>query len=594
MPRNAAESVAHAAPASSLPLLARTARYLRPDQVLARASFVLERRLDRARPGLLSRHYARELHRLLASTRDAAAIWRWPAAPLDPAARADPERARSIVEGRFVFLNQAHCLDDPARWDVEGASRLWLFHLHAFEYAVDLAVAARQQERNAYPCLRALVQSWLAAHPPSGDDPWHPFPVASRLSAWLVARDLLQPWLRDDPAFAAQLRAAILTHAAFLADHLEHDVGGNHLLKNGVALLLAGCAFEGPAAGGWRRRASRVLAKELPRQVLADGGHYERSPMYQLLVLADLLAALFAAGRRELPIAVPLARAVHRMQRFAVTLVHPDGEIPLFKDAALGEAPRPGQLVGPSTEPRGNALAASSYFGLPVGPGSVLLADCGPPGPDDLPAHAHADALAFELSVGGRRVLVDGGVDEYAAGPRRDLLRGTSSHNTVEVDGEPQSEVWGSFRVGRRARVRCVWWEERGDGSSLVGAHDGYLRLGLRHERRFDAVPGVGWRILDRLVGHGRHVAVARYRLHPGLGWRWRGADAFAAVDEHGQDLLTLRPIGRITIWRESGIYAERFGRIEAVDVLCLVHRDPPPALFGAWLTLPGRQPTVA
>src|SRR5262249_18568529 len=153
--------------------------------------------------------------------------------------------------------------------------------------------------------------------------------------------------------------------------------------------------------------------------------------------------------------------AVHRMQRFAATLAHPDGEIPLFNDAALGEAPRPRALLGPSTEPFGNALAATGYFRLPVGPDSVLIADCGPPGPDALPAHAQADALAFELSVDGRRALVDGGVDEYAPGPRRDLLRGTAAHNTVEVDGEPQSEVWGSFRLGHRARVRRLWWEER-------------------------------------------------------------------------------------------------------------------------------------
>jgi uncharacterized heparinase superfamily protein len=336
-----------------------------------------------------------------------------------------------------------------------------------------------------------------------------------------------------------------------------------------------------------------VLAEELPRQILADGGHYERSPMYHLLVLADLLAALFAAGRRELPIAVPLARAVHAMQRFAATLVHPDQEIPLFNDAALGEASRPRALLGPSTEPLGNALPATGYFRLPIGVDGVLIADCGPPGPDDLPAHVHADALAFELSVGGRRVLVDGGVDEYARGPRRDLLRGTSSHNTVEVDGQSQSEVWGSFRLGRRARVRQLWWEERSDGISLVGGHDGYARLGLRHERRFDAVPGVGWRILDRLVGHGRHSAVARYRLHPGLTWRARDADAFVVVDEQGKELLVLRPIGPVSPRREPGIYAERFGQVEPVDVLCLVHTGPPPKLFGAWLLLPGQQPTV-
>jgi uncharacterized heparinase superfamily protein len=573
--------------------LARTAVHLRPAQLVARGSFVLERRLLAARPGLAERRWTRRVAAAAATTRDADPIWRWPPAPLDPAARARPERADALLAGRFAFLGEERSLPDPPAWAVPDASRLWRFHLHAFAYAVDLAVAARRHRAEAYPRLRALVRSWLARHPIGGDDDaWHPFVVASRLIAWLIARDLVAPSLKADPLFAGELRRAVVAHAVFLARHVETDVGGNHLLKDAVALLLAGCAFDGPAPRAWREQAGRLLAAELPRQVLADGGHYERSPMYHQLVLADLLVALLAAGKRDLAVAEPLADAVRRMQRFSKTLVHPDGDIPLFNDAALGEAPCPGRLLGPSTEPLGNALAASGYYLLPVASGSVLIADCGPPGPDDLPAHAHADALAFELSVAGRRVLVDGGVDEYAPGPRRDLLRGTAAHNTVEVDGQDQSEVWGSFRVGRRARVRREWWEERGDGATLVGSHDGYARLGVRHERRIDAVAGVGWRVRDLLVGRGRHVAVARFRLHPAWRWRHDGSDE-VACDGEGKAILRLRPFGRVVVWRETGLYAERFGQVQEVEVVCLVRAAPLPAVFGAWLLLPGAEPVV-
>ena len=261
-------------------------------------------------------------------------------------------------------------------------------------------------------------------------------------------RDLL-------PELNSLLRAEILSHALFLERHLETDVGGNHLLKNLVALLLAGCAFDGPYPAAWRERAAALLDAELSRQILPDGGHYERSPMYHLLVLADLLAALWASGRRELDVSVALADAVRRMQSVARGLVHPDGEIPLFNDSVLGEAPPPSKLVGPSTQPAPDCLPWTGDARLPLDEG-VLIADCGPPGPDDLPAHIHADALSFELSLGEQRVLVDGGVFDYTAGPLRQRLRGTSAHNTVEVDGQDQSEVWSAFRVGRRARVSLV------------------------------------------------------------------------------------------------------------------------------------------
>ena len=97
-----------------------------------------------------------------------------------------------------------------------------------------------------------------------------------------------------------------------------------------------------------------------------------------------------------------------------------------------------------------------------------LIFDAGKPCPDNLPAHAHADMLSYELMVGARRVVVDSGVYEYAAGPWRDYFRSTRAHNTVEIAAENQSEVWDSFRVARRARPGRVVWEDLGPGCFLI------------------------------------------------------------------------------------------------------------------------------
>jgi uncharacterized heparinase superfamily protein len=509
------------------------------------------------------------------------------------------------VDGRFSFLNLSLALPDPIDWDAPGASRLWRFHLHYFEYAVDLAVAARRRCPGAYERLHSLVTQWADAHPIRWGDAWHPFVVSSRLLSWLAARDLLRPWLERNPTFAARWQALIVEHALFLTEHFEADVGGNHLLKNAVALLVAGCAFDGAPAEQMRRRAAAVLEREIARQVLLDGGHYERSPMYHLLVLADLLAALSAAGRRNLPVVYRLADAVRRMQAFAASLVHPDGDIPLFNDAALGQAPRPAALIGSSTQAAGDALPVSGYFLLKVeadggsggpaeGPGGVLMADCGAVCPSDLPAHAHADALSFEVSAGGRRVLVNGGTHAYEAGPLRDALRGTAAHNTVSVDRLDQSEVYGSFRVGRRANVQLERWARDHGATVLVGSHDGYRHLGVWHQREIRAVPGVGWRVLDTLFGGGAHLAESRLRVHPSLtlgAVDTRGT--VAILDPAGQTVLRVRPIGGAALLVERGIYAERFSRLEEVDVLVLKRRQSLPLVFGYWLLLPGAEPEV-
>jgi len=549
----------------------RTARHLRPEQLAARAAFLAERRLERARPGLLARRANRHLPAISEETIDAEPLWRWPPGPLDPAARASASSVDDLLRDRFTFLNQSRQI---TTWWPEDGSRLWRFHLHGFAWAVDLAVAARRGRLEAATKLSQTLTDWLAKHPIDATDAWHPFVVSDRLMAWLTVRDLL-PELRD------QLRMPVLQHAAFLDHHLEIDVGGNHLLKNLVALLLAGCAFDGPHPERWRRRAAARLERELERQILPDGGHYERSPMYHLLVLADLLAALWASGRRELPVSVPLAQAVRRMQSVARGLVHPDGDIPLFNDSVLGEAPPPARLIGPSTAPAPDCLPQTGYARLPVDQG-VLIADCGPPGPDDLPAHVHADALSFELSLGQQRVLVDAGVFDYTAGPLRDRLRGTAAHNTVQIDERDQSEVWAAFRVGRRARVRLIHHAP----GVVVGALDGYATLGVRHERRFESFPGRGWRILDTIAGPGVHTADARLRLHPSLHFRLE-ADEWLVCDDQDNVLLRVRSIGAPDAALEEGVYAERFNQLQAVEVLRLRRRGALPIVFGFWLLLP-------
>ncbi len=588
-------STGWARPLDRLGLTLRTVRYLRPEQAVARGRFIAERAVVRARPGLLERRYGEQLAAIERDTREGGSLWQWPPAPFDPAARADLDQARRVMQGRFVFLNQPRKLHEPVDWQPRDTSRLWRFHLHSFGYAVDLAAAARRGEQSAYERLRSLVEQWLACHPTDERDAWHPFVVSNRLVAWQVARDLLRPELVGDPSFDGRLRSALLKQAAFLSEHLETDVGGNHLLKNLVALLLVGCAFEGSAPAAWRDRAGGLLDRELRRQVLADGGHYERSPMYHLLVLADLFVALRASGRRELPVSVSIAAAVRHMQRFASTLRHPDGEIPLFNDAVIGEAPPPAALLGPSTEAAADDLVESGYFLLPLAdpsPGGVLIADCGAPGPDDLPAHVHADALSFELSVGHRRVIVDGGVLNYEPGAMRDYFRGTAAHNTVQVGGAHQSEVWGTFRVGERARVRLEHWAADGERRRLVGSHDGYARRGVRHVREICAEPGSGWRVQDTLFGRGEHVAASRLRLHPDLRWRVDDRD-YLALDVEGTLVLRVRPFGAVGSGVERGIYAPRFNQPRDVQVLVLRHAGPLPAVFGYWLLLPGGRPVL-
>jgi uncharacterized heparinase superfamily protein len=280
--------------------------------------------------------------------------------------------------------------------------------------------------------------------------------------------------------------------------------------------------------------------------VLPDGGHFERSPMYHAIVLEDVLDLLQLAERYpgccDASDVAAWRDAALRMRRWLRVMTHPDGAIAFFNDAALGIAPDFASLAAyagalglpPDAAPLPGieVLPDSGYVRLEMGP-AVLIADVGAIGPDYLPGHAHADTLSFELSLHGRRVLVNGGTSTYAAGNERLRQRGTAAHNTVVVDGQDSSEVWSSFRVARRAHPFDVEWGKDGDAYRLEAAHDGYRRLPGRviHRR--------SWRLAaDRLeitdVLEGRWTSAVSC---------WHGHPAFQ-VHANGRELSLVDGLG--------------------------------------------------
>jgi uncharacterized heparinase superfamily protein len=161
-------------------------------------------------------------------------------------------------------------------------------------------------------------------------------------------------------------------------------------------------------------------------------------------------------------------------------------------------------------------LAASGYVVVRPDGRTQLVLDAGDPCPDDLPGHAHADCLSFELWIDQERWVVDTGTSTYESGPRRAYERSTAAHNTVEIDGADQTEVWGIFRAARRARGTLELIATSGSMVEVVASHDGYRRLpgSPVHRRRWRISPGQV-EITDTISGTGRHQVVSRLHVAP-------------------------------------------------------------------------------
>ncbi len=516
-----------------------------------------------------------------------------------------PPVPSGVVAGQIAFVGITRPFNLPhPDWQASDSPKLWRYNLHYFDFLHWPVFSPADKD--------ALVNDWIARVPAGSGDGWEPYPLSLRTVNWL--KHLLA---RQGRAYTGEVPAGWLASLGQQLEALHHDVEhhllANHLYKNAKALVMGGMAFSGPAAEAWLQHGLGLLLAETDEQFLPDGGHIERSAMYHCIVLEDVLDVLnwdsICPGRLPLAARERLAAAALRATRFLDGIRGGDGEIPLFNDAALGitrpavdildyaaAVPGTGVLQGSGADGRPVRIEFphTGYFGYRAG-GDSLLIDCGPGGPDYQPGHMHADLLSYELCLDGERVVVDSGTYDYETTPFRAALRGTAAHNTVRVDGQDQTELWGAFRVARRARPLHARLSLLEDGRLVFeGAHDGYRRLPgcIVHERRITASLAGTWEVADRITGAGEHLVESYINLHPACSVEAAG-DGSGAPDGSGgprkQYLVRRegRPVLRITVRGEAavelrkGAWCPEFGLRYETTVVVLVRRGELPLEFG-------------
>lgn len=452
-------------------------------------------------------------------------------------------RASFSKDGIPRFLNKTGVLADSNDWDNPSVARLWRYNLHYFD---DLNAENAEGRADVH---RRLITRWIDENPPAIGTGWEPYPCSLRivnLIKWALAgNELLPSW-----------RVSIGIQSEWLSKNIEWHLLGNHLFSNGKALIFAGLYFQGQFASKWLSVGLAIVSRELKEQVLPDGGQFERSPMYHSIALDDVfdlinLAESYPGKVAEDRIASWRSTA-EKMLFWLRVMQHPDNEIALFNDSALCVAPSPTQLElyasrlslsARETEPGLTALRDSGYYRAETA-NAVLHVDIGAVGPDYLPGHAHADTLAFELSLFGDRWFVDSGCGTYENSGERLRQRGTAAHNTVIVDDEDSSEVWSSFRVARRARPLDAKAKVLDDAIVLSGSHDGYRRLkGKVTHSRVYSLEESSLQITDTLSGSHRSAEV-NYLLHP---------DIAAEITGRGEQVRLCRGAKVVEIGFEGG-----------------------------------------
>jgi hypothetical protein len=301
------------------------------------------------------------------------------------------------------------------------------------------------------------MTSWIEANPTGCGVNWAcPMDVAIRAVNWLWALALLAGSPLMTEVWLTEVLASLVAHGRFLMDNLEvrdDGVTTNHYLADLVGLLYLGlCLKEVHDAEGWKAFALRELVREMDRQVLADGAHYESSLSYHRLVTEMFLSSAVLCRCHGLELPPTFHDRLEKMCEFVQGYTKPNGLAPQIGDgdngrlhiltgyghadvrdhrhllavgAVLFDRPDWWSASGPSwveglwfgglrcaawrREPV-SAQSGSRAFpeaGLYIlrGRADYALLNCNPLGSRGVGTHKHNDLLAVEMHLGGKIFL---------------------------------------------------------------------------------------------------------------------------------------------------------------------------------------------
>lgn len=409
-------------------------------------------------------------------------------------------------------------------WESPQIPELAKLQLHY----LDWLAAPEMQPETAVSVLRR----WQQVVPLGHAIAWSPYAIATRLMFLVKFAQTLTNYGFGNK----NLSALIAGHTAYLTRAAEWDVGGNHLVRSGAALVMGGTMLSGGVGRRAKRLGSKILHHCMQKDLLSDGGYRERTVWYHTLVLSDLIDAMAAStvdpdGNET---ALELAKAIKEMASWLTQVRGVGGRYPLFGDscedvswyapAALEGADEQGISV--SEEVPGFAVLPDTHWFRVTLNGLSLAGNLGLSGDVALPGHGHGDGGSFELWSSEAPLIVDQGTLTYGPGAARDKSRATASHNTLTIDESEQLEYWNAFRVGRRAVFQVLQMDQVEVGRGVVEAEfETSCENGCHfvHRRSFEWDEGKrSIEITDVAVQptsarRGRHEIVRRFRFADGV-----------------------------------------------------------------------------
>jgi uncharacterized heparinase superfamily protein len=482
-------------------LLALTKRALRPFRVGWRRSWFYRRLLTGKMPDRIIFHPYDALPRRL-------------------------EDADSLLRGRFRFANDTLEVAEGSIFDKPAPSRAWSQALLEFDWLPPLAAAGGDPARRL---ATNLITQWVRRYSRYAEPAWSPHVMARRLvNIFAHGRFVLS---NSDMLWRSRVYVSLREQCRQLARNVDEAPDGLPRFEAAAALALSGLCLDDSTkrlGAGLGR-----LEAQIARQILPDGGHISRSPeellhAYRHVVM--VIDALTAVGYR---VPQSIMNAHDRMAPMIRFFRHGDGALALFNGGKEGDARVIASLLA-RDEVRGQpfVFAPHSAYQRLVAGRTLALMDVGVPPQSAFASDAHAGCLAFELSAGSQRIVVNCGSASPGQIRWESALRGTAAHSAVTVADTSMAtilsrglarDLLGPRLMGGPVTVETSR-QETPDGWRVEGRHDGYVpAFGIEHTRALTLAPAgnmlLGTDTLtpkEKLRREGIPFAV-RFHIHPDL-----------------------------------------------------------------------------
>jgi uncharacterized heparinase superfamily protein len=435
----------------------------------------------------------------------------------------DRARGDALLAGRFTVGTETIALADLDFAEL-GAGGPLASSFQGFSWLRDLAAAAGR-DRGA-KVAEAMAGRWLVAHGTRVDEAWAPALWGERILFWTA----YAPYVLSsrDPGYRSALLNTLARGARYLDAQADRAPAGLDRITAWCGALAAALLIQGGAPRVARAEAG--LMRALAAAQFEDGGLMSRSPQEQILLVdrLGLLRAAYFAAKQMLPDGLESAAAAALAALHGVTMG--DGALSSWQGGNAGDPARIAALVE-GCGLRARPLRAARGWGYHrlSALGTIVVIDAGPPAPARMTPLGTASTLAFEMSDGAQRLVVNcGGPGPVPSEFPLELvvaLRTTGAHSTLILNDANSTAILDDGTLGKGVGDVVIDRAEDNDSSRIDASHEGYVRgFGLAHERSMIlGNDGKEVRGQDKLTPRGRKKIKAdvpyaiRFHLAPGV-----------------------------------------------------------------------------